>query len=76
MEAGLSGLLETFVPRMFPLCHIAIRLYPDQALLIVPGHWKAPFRVLELGAGAYHVAILHRATPAPGWVREAKRSER
>ncbi|HLY25174.1 MAG TPA: PP2C family protein-serine/threonine phosphatase [Aggregatilineales bacterium] len=41
-EARLSNLLETFVPSMFPLCEIAIRLHPDQMLLILPKHWDGP----------------------------------
>lgn len=41
-EANLPGLLQTFVPNIFPLCCVAIHLYPDQALLIVPDHWPGP----------------------------------
>src|SRR5258708_3232016 len=40
--ARLSVLIETFVPGIFPLCHIAIRLNPDQMLLISPKHWPGP----------------------------------
>ncbi len=38
----LPSLIEAFVPGIFPLCHIAIRLYPDQMLLISPNHWSGP----------------------------------
>src|SRR5258708_38040552 len=41
-QARLVVLVEQFVPGIFPLCHIAIRLYPDQMLLISPQHWLGP----------------------------------
>jgi serine phosphatase RsbU (regulator of sigma subunit) len=41
-DAALLGLLETVVPNVFPLCHIAIRLYADQAPLVLPNHWPGP----------------------------------
>ncbi|MEP7289312.1 MAG: PP2C family protein-serine/threonine phosphatase [Chloroflexota bacterium] len=41
-EAALSDLVKTFVPGIFPLCNIAIRLYPDQTLLNSPDHWLGP----------------------------------
>jgi serine phosphatase RsbU (regulator of sigma subunit) len=41
-EARLSSLLKVHVPSMFPLCHIAIRLFPDQMLLILPDYWFGP----------------------------------
>jgi serine phosphatase RsbU (regulator of sigma subunit) len=41
-EARLAKLLSTYVPSMFPLCHIAIRLYPDHNLLILPDYWAGP----------------------------------
>lgn len=40
--ASLSSLLVRHVPSMFPLCHVAIRLYPDQGLLSVPDGWSGP----------------------------------
>jgi serine phosphatase RsbU (regulator of sigma subunit) len=41
-EADLAGLLKTFVPSMFTLCDLAIRLYPDQMLLLMPEYWNGP----------------------------------
>jgi serine phosphatase RsbU (regulator of sigma subunit) len=41
-EANLPSLLQTFVPNIFPLCCVAIRLYPDQVLLLLPDHWAGP----------------------------------
>lgn len=38
----LTTLLETHVPAIFPLCNIAIRLYPDVTLLVSPRHWEGP----------------------------------
>jgi serine phosphatase RsbU (regulator of sigma subunit) len=41
-ESRLASLIATVVPGMFPLCHIAIRLFPDQVLLVWPDHWSGP----------------------------------
>ncbi len=41
-EVELCNLLKTHVPNLFPLCNIAVRLYPDQALLTLPDHWPGP----------------------------------
>ncbi len=41
-EVQLSSLLRAHVPGMFPLCHIAIRLYPDQLVLTLPDYWPGP----------------------------------
>ncbi len=41
-EVILLHLLRTHVPNIFPLCCIAIRLYPDQPLIVLPDHWGGP----------------------------------
>jgi serine phosphatase RsbU (regulator of sigma subunit) len=41
-KTRLPVLIETHVPGIFPLCSIAIRLNPDQMLLLFPKHWKGP----------------------------------
>src|SRR5262249_34383034 len=41
-ESRLASVIVSVVPGMFPLCHIAIWLYPDQALLTWPDHWPGP----------------------------------
>lgn len=40
--AVLPGLLQTYVPRMFPTSRVAIRLAPEWMLLMHPPHWPGP----------------------------------
>lgn len=64
--SSLPDLLQQHVPGMFPLCSVAIRLYPETMLLTHPGGWAGTHPAMwEWNPHAAQVTIYRPNDPRP-----------